>query len=89
MDWMAGLKPIIVFAVILSLGFIIRKFLFLYLKKITGKTQTQIDDIITDAIKNPFVLWFAIFGISIAIKTTNLTEKNIVFADKILISSNG
>ncbi|OQA92063.1 MAG: Small-conductance mechanosensitive channel [Elusimicrobia bacterium ADurb.Bin231] len=86
MDWMAGLKPIIVFAVILGFGFIIRKFLFLYLKKITGKTQTQIDDIITDAIKNPFVLWFAILGISIAIKTTNLTEKNIVFADKLLIS---
>ena len=86
MNWILYLKPIVIFLVIIVAGYVIRKILFVYLKKVTEKTETNIDDIIIDALKNPFILWCVIAGISIAIKTTNLPEKSIIFADKILIS---
>jgi small-conductance mechanosensitive channel len=86
MNWILYLKPIVVFLVIVVAGYVIRKILFVYLKKVTEKTETNIDDIIIDALKNPFILWCVIAGISAAIKTAVVSDKTIIFADKILIS---
>jgi len=86
MNWMIYIKPVAVFITITVVGYVIRKILFAYLKKITEKTETNIDDIVIDALRNPFILWFIIFGISMAIKATNLNDKMVLLADKILIS---
>lgn len=86
MNWIIYLKPAMIFISVIIIGLIIRKILFLYLKKITEKTETKIGDINFESIKNPFVLWCIIIGISIAIKTTDLSEKSTILADKILIS---
>ncbi|MDO8735168.1 MAG: mechanosensitive ion channel family protein [Elusimicrobiota bacterium] len=76
----------VVFLVVVVVGYVSRKILFVYLKKVTEKTETNIDDIIIDALKNPFILWCVIAGISAAIKTTVVSDKTIILADKILIS---
>lgn len=86
MNWIIYLKPVIIFLSAVIIGYAVRKILFVYLKKITEKTETNIDDVVIEAIKNPFILWCAIIGISAAIKTTALSEKSVVLADRILIS---
>jgi small-conductance mechanosensitive channel len=86
MDWMLYVKPAAVFVSVIVIGYIVRKILFAYLVKITKKTDTNIDDIVIDALRNPFILWFIIFGISMSIKTTSLDAKAVGIADKILIS---
>lgn len=85
-DWFKYVVPFVVLFGIVVLGFIIRRILFGYLKKITQKTETHIDDIVIDAVKKPFILWCIILGISMAIRITNFPEKIVIFADKILIS---
>ncbi|PIU83776.1 MAG: mechanosensitive ion channel protein MscS [Elusimicrobia bacterium CG06_land_8_20_14_3_00_38_11] len=86
MNWITYLKPAVIFISVIIAGLIIRKILFLYLKKITEKTETNIDDIVTEAIKNPFMLWCVIIGISVTIKTMPVADKTVILADKILIS---
>ncbi|MFA5778546.1 MAG: mechanosensitive ion channel domain-containing protein [Elusimicrobiota bacterium] len=86
MNWLVYLNPLAVLFIVIIAGVIVRKILFLYLKKITKKTETNVGDIVIESLKNPFMLWCVIIGISAAIKTTSVPDKTIILADKILVS---
>ncbi len=86
MHWTIYIKPASVFAAITITGYVVRKILFAYLIRITKKTETNIDDIVIEALRGPFILWAMIFGISMAIRTTSLSAGTILTADKILVS---
>lgn len=78
------LAPFVVFLVTLILGFIIRRVLFRRLHKWTEKTKTKFDDIIVVGIKTPFILWFLILGIYLAVRVADLPPDAVNLIGKIL-----
>jgi len=77
---------VLVVGISLGAGLILQKIIFTYLRKITQKTKTQLDDIIIYSIRSPFVLWCLILGISLGLKTTKLPKPTLVTIDKVLLS---
>ncbi|OGS27113.1 MAG: hypothetical protein A2297_08205 [Elusimicrobia bacterium RIFOXYB2_FULL_48_7] len=75
----------IAIVVIFGATYGLRQVLFKFLQKWVGKTQTNIDDIIINSIKTPFLFWGVLLGISFAMKATSLSQKVSVFVDKITI----
>lgn len=77
--------PLIVFLVILVLGYILRKILFNRLSHWARNTKTDIDDIIISALKGPFIIWCLMLGIYFALKISKLPEESVYIAGKILL----
>ena len=84
-EWVRLIIPIAIIILCFTLGLLIRKYLFNFLKKYTAKTETKIDDIIFNALRRPFLLWFAILGIELASKTLFLHPKIENFIDSTLL----
>ncbi|MBC7218879.1 MAG: mechanosensitive ion channel family protein [Hadesarchaea archaeon] len=61
------LDPILIFAVTLVCGYVLRVVLSVYVARLARKTKTELDDIILGAIKTPIVLIFLILGTSFAL----------------------
>jgi len=78
--------PLTVFLIILITGFILRKILFNRLSSWAEKTESKIDDIITSAIKTPFVIWSLMLGIYLASKISRLPENLVNMGGKILLT---
>jgi small-conductance mechanosensitive channel len=81
MDWHALIEritwilvPVTVFVLTLAVGYIARKILFWRLAAWSKKTDTQLDDIVIAAIKSPFVIWFVMLGLYLALQTLALPE---------------
>jgi small-conductance mechanosensitive channel len=85
-DWLKPYLPIIVFILMVVAGILIRKYLFKIIKQITKRTETKIDDIIFDTIKKPFVIWFIIIGLDLALKTLTISEPAEILIDRISIT---
>ena len=89
--------PVTVFLLTLVAGYIVRKVVFWRLAQWSKKTETQLDDIIIAAIKTPFVIWFVMLGLYLALQTLVLPEvldttinkarldKVVAFGEKILM----
>ena len=82
---MTGLILIAIFAVTVTVGYIIRKILFSRLSRWSEKTTTEIDDIIISATKGPFILLFIMLGIYIALSFSSLPEKTVYVLNKVLL----
>jgi small-conductance mechanosensitive channel len=87
------LVPVVVFVLTLAVGYIARKIIFWRLAAWSKKTETQIDDIIVAAIKGPFVIWFVMLGLYLALQTLALptdlaTEANNARLDKAILFCN-
>lgn len=67
--------PLVVFLVTVFLGYILRKVLFGRLSRWAGKTKTDIDDIVIDATKGPFMIWCLMFGIYFGLEVSELPEQ--------------
>ena len=79
MDWKEMLEkvmwvvlPVTTFLLTLVAGYVVRKVLFWRLAQWSKKTDTQLDDIIIAAIKAPFVIWFVMLGLYLALQTLDL-----------------
>ena len=68
------LVPVTTFLLTLVAGYIARKVVFWRLAAWSKKTDTQLDDIIIAAIKAPFVIWFVMLGLYLALQTLALPE---------------
>jgi len=77
--------PLAVLVIALILGYIIRKIVFLRLAKWAEHTKTQLDDIIIAAIKGPFIVWFLMLGIYLAIELTKFPENIVNLIGKALL----
>jgi len=96
MDWKVVLEkvmwivlPVTIFLLTLVAGYIARKVIFWRLAQWSKKTDTQLDDIIIAAIKAPFVIWFVMLGLYLALQTLALpsaldTEANNARLDKVV-----
>jgi small-conductance mechanosensitive channel len=77
--------PLAVLLLVLVLGFVLRRFLFKRLTHWAQNTKHNLDDIIISAIKGPFIIWFLMLGIYIALQFPKLPENVTHIAGKVLL----
>ncbi len=77
--------PLIVLLLVPGLGLVLRGFLFRRLARWSQNTKSHLDDIIISAIKGPFIIWFLMLGIYIALQFPKLPENTVHVAGKVLL----
>lgn len=77
--------PVAVFVLVLMLGFTIRRILFVRIARWSKKTKTKLDDIVMDSIKSPFIIWFIMLGLYLAIESSSLSENIVHIVGKALL----
>lgn len=77
--------PVGIFLIILMVGYILRKILFSRFSHWAKKTSTNIDDIIIQATKGPFILWCIMLGIYFAFKFSKTPEDITYILNKLLL----
>lgn len=70
--------PLAVFLLITVFGYILRRFIFIRLDRWARETKTEIDNIIIESVRKPFVIWFLMLGLYFGIRVTTLPQ-NFVF----------
>ncbi len=78
-------KPLIVFAVALAAGYLVKSFVFHWLRAWARKTTTHVDDIVIAAFAAPARLWVLILAADLAVKSANLSERAIQYVDSGLL----
>lgn len=79
------LSPLLTFLAVFCTGLILRKAIFKALIKWAKGTRFQLDDIIVESIKGPFLIWCFMLGIYIALKVSDLPEHLVVLLGKFLL----
>ena len=77
--------PLAVLLLVLVFGFVLRKLLFKRLAHWAQNTKNNLGDIIISAIKGPFIIWFLMLGIYIALQFPKLPENVVHTAGKVLL----
>lgn len=80
------ITPLIVFSIILFLGYIVRKILFKRLSRWAEHAKSEIDNTIVKAIKGPSIIWYWMLAIYIALETSKLPEDIISVLWKIILA---
>jgi small-conductance mechanosensitive channel len=79
------MTPVVVFVAVLLAGYIIRKIIFVRVTKWAQKTKSQLDDIILDSIKAPFIVWSVMLGLYFAIGVASLPQNVTDISGKVLL----
>jgi small-conductance mechanosensitive channel len=79
------LAPILIVALTLMLGLLVRRLLFSALARWAKRTTGQIDDIIIQAVRVPFMIWVLMLGIHLAAQISPLPDKISSLIGKILL----
>jgi small-conductance mechanosensitive channel len=77
--------PVAVILFALVFGFVLRKLLFIRLTQWAQHTKYNIDDIIISAIRGPFLIWFLMLGIYIALQFPKIPDNAAHLAGKIIL----
>jgi len=77
--------PVGVFILTVILGFVIREILFKNLSFWATKSTTQLDDIIIDSTRGPFLIWCFMMGLYFALRSSELPMGFVSIAGKILL----
>lgn len=80
-----SLLPLAVLAVIIAAGYALRRILFGRLSRWANKTKSQIDDVVIEAIRGPFMIWCLMFGVYLALEFSTVSEELVLIAGKILL----
>jgi len=78
--------PVSIFTALLVVGFICRRVLFSRLRAWSRNTRTELDDIAIDAIRGPFMIWSAMFGLYLALEFSKVPENIVTASGKIILS---
>ncbi|MBN1505003.1 MAG: mechanosensitive ion channel family protein [Candidatus Eisenbacteria bacterium] len=79
------LVPAIVLVITFLSGYVVRKVVFRSLTRWARNTKTQLDDIIISSTQGPFIVWFLILGLFIAIEVSALPAQAVGTAEKVLM----
>jgi len=71
----------LVLLVSVVIGLTIRQVLKYFLKKWAERTETKIDDIIINAVKNPIIIWFLLAGIYGALNFVSIPENILQYVE--------
>jgi small-conductance mechanosensitive channel len=77
--------PLTVLVIVLVFGFILRKLIFNRLYRQTQLTKPGLGKAIASAIKGPFIIWFLMLGIYIALQFPKLPENLVHTTGKVLL----
>jgi len=77
--------PLGILLVTLICGMIIKKVLLVRFAYRSRKTQTQLDDIVVDSIRGPFLLWFLLLGLYLAMEFSKLPDNLVHIANRSLL----
>jgi small-conductance mechanosensitive channel len=80
MEWLHDngfqlLSPLLVIAVILAFGFLVRRMLFSALARWAQKTSGRWDDILVKALRGPFIIWVLMLAIRVASQISTLPKE--------------
>lgn len=76
--------PAGIFIIVILSGYCLRKIIFRRLMKWAGATKSKLDDIIIESIKGPFIIWFVMLGLYLALESSDIPENLVVLASKVL-----
>jgi len=77
--------PVAAFVATVIAGLALRKVLFKRLGAWAGRSKTQIDDIIINSTRGPFIIWFIMLGLYIGLEISKLPDNMVHLAGKILL----
>jgi small-conductance mechanosensitive channel len=78
-------RPLITFAIALAAGYLVRVFIFHWLRAWAKRTPSHIDDIIIAAFGAPARLWVLMLALDLAAKSSTLSEHTVENIDKGLL----
>lgn len=84
--WLLYLIAGLVFAASFGIAYLVRHFLFAYLRRRAAASPTATDDTIVDAVRGPFVLWCACAGFYAASRVAPLPLEFLKVSDKVLVA---
>lgn len=84
-DFFTVIWPAAVFFILLIVGLLIRKIVFIELIRWAEKTDTQTDDIIIHAIRRPFIIWCVMLSLYLALNASSVSNATVNIAGKILL----
>ena len=79
------LTPVIILAVTLAVGAIVRRSVFKALRSWSARTGPWIDDLIVESLYGPFLIWVLMLGVYLATHFSVLPERAVDFAGKLLL----
>jgi small-conductance mechanosensitive channel len=84
-DPMAVVWPVVIFVVTLLVGWAVRRLVLRILNAWSGRTESRLGVIFTQAIKGPFLIWTAILGLHLAVQSSELPVKFTAWSAKTLL----
>lgn len=85
-NYFVFVKPLVVFAAVLSAGVMLRSFSYRLLQRWSARTQTRLDDVIIGVTKTPSLFWALALALHIAVGTSDLAPRTIDYINKALSS---
>lgn len=78
--------PVAIFVAAIIAGFIGRQILFNRLRVWSRHTKTELDDIVIDAIRGPFIIWAAMLGLYLALELSTVPENIVAVSGKVILA---
>lgn len=83
--WRAAAIPLIVFAVVLAAGLLLRRVLTARLRKWTRSTATRFDETLLESLRGPALLWVLILAIYVATDVSQLPQTVTFWSERALL----
>ncbi len=84
-NWHTLLTPLLIFAVVVSAGWFIRRLVFRMLSKWSDRSKTNFDDLLIKALHGPFMVWMLILGLHLATQASRLPPRPVAVIAKLLL----
>ncbi len=78
--------PVTVLIIVTVIGYIIRSILFKRLSRSVGHVKSKLYDIVVTSTKGPFIIWFLMLGIYLAMRFSTFPDNIINVSGKILLA---
>jgi len=83
--WQVLAVPASLFLVVMSAGWFARRHVFRWMEKWAAKSSAQIDDLLVQTLRGPFMLWVAMLGLYLAAQSSELPDRLTLFIGKTLL----
>jgi small-conductance mechanosensitive channel len=85
-ELMIFVGPAIAFLITLVIGLLLRKLVMIKLSAWAKKTETEIDDIIIEALRKPMVIWCVMLALYVGLYVSHVPQDIVNFIGKILLT---
>ncbi len=85
-NWAALGIPLGVLAATLIAGHFVKRTLFRFLQRWSARTKSNIDDIVVDALRGPFMIWVLMFALQLATQVSRLPGRIAGYVTTLLLA---